>query len=186
MGLLEQQNFLAKLYTDKNFCDAFSAEPFEIGRKSDLTDSQIKEILEILPDEILGFAESLLNKRLREVERLLPLTKKILVEDFDRNFQEFAHTFTSLNVKKHLEDSIEFARFLQRKSLEPIWLNDVIKYEQAKLEFNGYDKKVKIIKFDFDLRNIHKLNIAIETEIVRRKTLAVWFKIRNYNKHIII
>lgn len=167
MSLLEQQNFLARVYTDENLRRVFLAEPQKIGEKNDLTESEINEILEIFPDEINAFAESLIWKRLREVEKILPLTKQNLGANFTELFREFAPTFNSTSVKRHLEDALEFAKFLQRKNIAPL-AKDIAKYELAKLVFYALRKNLVVRRFNFD----------VQTE-QPKKHLKIWLRICN-------
>ena len=186
MGLLEQQNFLAKLYTDDNFREKFISEPEEFGKKHKLNVNEIDEISEILPDEIIAFADSLFYKRLREVERFLPWTRKELGAKFEREFREFIIGFNPQSVKKHLEDAIEFAKFLQLRKLNPTWLKDIIKLEQSKLEFAGFGKRLIIKKFDFDVRDFYPTNNETKQELNKRNTFAIWLRFGKTHKHFII
>lgn len=151
MSLLEQQNFLARVYTDENLRRKFLAAPEKIGRENELNESEISEILEIFPDEINRFAESLISKRLHEVEKFLPLTKHNLGADFIKFFREFAPTFNSTSVKKHLADALEFAAFLQHQNLSPLAKN-ITKFERGKLEFYALRKNLVVCRFDFDVQ----------------------------------
>lgn len=185
MGLIEQQNFLAKLYTDENFRKSFIAEPNNFGRDNHLNNNEIEEIIEILPDEINVFADSLFYKRLREVEKFLRLTKKVLGKDFELNFREFAQTFTPQTVKKHLEDAIEFVTFLSLKDIDPSYVRDIAVFEQAKLEFGGLGKRFIIKKFDFDLREINHLRLNKLWTPRARRTFGIWLRIGKYHKQFI-
>lgn len=186
MSLLEQQNLLARLYTDENFRREFLSEPEKIGKENSLNEQEIADIKDILPDEIKAFADSLFYKRLREVEKFLPLTRKFLIKDFENYFKEFALEFNPKSVKKHLEDSIEFAEFLQTKNMEPFWIKDLAKFEKSKLEFSGFGKNFVIKSFDFDIRQIFRLNNETVNELKKRKTLAVWLKIGKKSKHFML
>lgn len=180
MSLHEQQNFLARLYTDAKLRREFLSEPINIGLANNLNKIEINEIAEILPEEINFFAVTLFWKRLREVEKLMPLTKEFLKEDFKDLFREFSQIFNPQTGKKHLEDAIEFGNFLRKSEVSGIAAN-VAKFEQTKLEFFGFDKRFAICKLDFDFRNIrHKpQNLNLE----KRMTIAVWIKIGNKIKH---
>src|SRR6185369_7897216 len=104
MSLQEQQNLLAKLYTDAEFRRAFLSMPEKIGIENELNKIEIKEIAGIMPEELDFFADSLFWKRLREVEKFLPLTRKVLGEDFINYFRRFSQNFNPQTVKKHIED----------------------------------------------------------------------------------
>ena len=180
MSLHEQQNFLAKLYTDAELRREFSSEPISIGLANNLSETEINEIAKILPEEINFFAESLFWKRLREVEKMLTLTKSFLKDDFVKLFREFSQTFNPQSVKKHLEDAIGFCKFLRKSEVSEIAKN-AAKFEQTKLEFFGYDQRFAVCKLDFDFRNIHHISQSLELK--KRTTIAIWIKIGNKTRH---
>lgn len=186
MSLLDQQNLLAKLYTDEEFRREFLSEPEKIGKDNFLDDREISDIKEILPGEINAFADSLFYKRLREVERFLPLTRKFSGENFEILFREFSREFNPKSVKKHLEDAFEFSGFLQKKDFESLWIKDLAKFEQARLEFSGFGKNFVFKSFDFDIRGIFSAENEMEINLKKRKTYAVWLRIGKRIKHFII
>jgi hypothetical protein len=162
MSLLEQQNLLARLYTDEKFRRDFLNEPLKSGAENNLNEAEIVELTKVMPEELNFFSESLFVKRLREVEKLLPLTHKVLAKDFQVYFREFTNNYNPQTVKKHLEDAIEFCKYLQTKQIET---KDAAKFEQAKLEFHGYGKSFKFVR----------LNYNIET-FEPKKGFAMWIK----------
>jgi hypothetical protein len=174
MSLLEQQNFLAKLFTDSDLRENFWLNPNEIGLANNLEENEIAEIKKINEQDFNYFAESLFYKRLSEVENILPLTVTAFGKNnFRENFKEFANQFLPKSIKKHLEDSVEFCNFLQKKDLEKIWLIDVVKYEQAKLFFYGYGKSFvfRVLRYDFTTASGN-----IRNEPFKRLSLAVWLR----------
>lgn len=185
MSLLEQQNFLARLYTDKNLRKSFLAEPKKIGLENDLTEPEIAELSAIIPEELNFFADSLVWKRLREVEKILPLTRKVLSESFEEHFREFSQKYNPKSVKKHLEDAIEFCSFLQNCEIEPIWAKDLAKFEQARLIFNTKTKDFLFRKFDFDVRKISREGAKAQSEFPKRRTFAIWIRVGNKSKHFV-
>jgi len=183
MSLLETQNFLARLYTDEILRREFLSAPEQIGRKNNLSEKEIAELAEILPAELNLFADSLVWKRLREVEKLLPLTKEVLAEDFEVYFREFAGGFLPATVKKHLEDAIQFAEFLQAK--EKNWKKDLAKYERAKLKFNNCGKNFIFKVFDYNIKETIRQGAGAQKEFKRKKTFAVWLRIRKLARQFI-
>lgn len=120
MSLQEQQNLLARLYTDAEFRRAFLSEAEKTVAGYNLSSQEIRELSEIMPEELEFFADSLFWKRLRETEKFLPLTKKVLNEDFTTQFREFSQNFNPQTVKKHFEDALEFCRFLQIREISEL------------------------------------------------------------------
>ena len=170
MSLLEAQNFLARIYTDENLRREFLSAPEKIGRANNLSKTEIAELAEVFPEELNSFAESLFYKRLREVEKFLPLTKAILDNDFEKCFRAFAASYLPSSVKKHLEDAVEFCSYLQKDKRASGIEKDTAKFEQAKLEFWGFEKRLVIKIFDYDINTKQK-----------RKHLAVWLRIGKRN-----
>ncbi len=190
MSLQQQQNFLARLYTDAEFRREFLSSPEKIGAENDLNGKEISEIAEIMPEELIFFAESLFGKRLREVERLLPLTKKALGDDFTKLFRAFSQGFNPQSVKKHLEDALEFSKFLYKnKQIEMLWAKDLAKFEHSRLIFNSASKKIRCAVFEHDLRQIIREistpNSSMNTDFRRKKTIAVWLKFGKRTKYFI-
>lgn len=187
MSLLEQQNLLARLYTDEQFRRAFLSEPEKIGKENLLTENEIAEIFEVLPEEINFFAESLFRKRLREVEKLLPLTHKIAGVNFARFFREFSQTYNPQTVKKHLEDAIAFCHYLRKNDFVSKTSKNVAKYEQAKLNFYGYGKQFTVCVLNCCLEKIFEETGNAPKLFLKRKTrLAVWLRIGNNVRHFFI
>ena len=187
MSLQEQQNFLAKLYTDAPLRAAFSSEPAKIGTENNLTESEIAEISVMLPEEISFFAESLYRKRLREVEKLLPLTHKLMGDNFHRVFRQYSQLYNPQTIKKHLEDAIEFCGFLGKSDSVSGISKNTAKYERAKLRFYVTGKHLVVCVLSYDVREIsrqsaNKTNINLKRKI----KIAGWFRFGKRDKHFFI
>jgi len=189
MSLQKQQDFLARLFTDEGLRQNFLSEPEKIGAENGLNESETADLQAVLPEEIGFFADSLFWKRLREVEKILPLTKKALKEDFTKYFREFSQNFNPQTVKKHFEDALSFSNFLQNQSLEPIWAKDLAKFEYSRLIFNSDMKKFVFSKFNHDIReliNAFSKNKTESPKNFRHKiTFAIWLKVGKKKKHLI-
>jgi len=183
MSLLEVQNFTARLYTDESLRREFFDAPQEIGKINNLSEKEIIELAAILPAELNLFADSLVYKRLREVEKLLPLTRKALAEDFEVYFREFAGGFLPATIKRHLADAIEFAEFLQSK--EKVWKRDLAKYERAKLEFYNCGNNFIFKVFDYDIKEVFRKDADSQKDFKRKKTFAVWLRIGKFTRQFI-
>lgn len=175
MPLLEQQNFLARIFTDENLRRSFWEKPEAVGKENGLTDSEIEQLKKIIPDDLNFFADSLFHKRLREVEKLLPLTKKALDKNFIDLFREFSNTFQPITVKKHLEDAIEFCKFIRAQDIDSNFAKDTANFEQKKHEFFGYGKIYSFVVLRHDVFSLRK-----------KLGFAVWYRIGNQTYHFIL
>jgi len=180
MSLQNRQNLLAKLYTDAEFRRAFLSEPAKIGAQNNLSSDEIEEIAAVMPEELEFFAESLFWKRLREVEKFLPLTLRALGDDFSSLFREFSQEYNPQSVKKHLEDALEFCRFLESQNIsEPA--KNAAKYERSKHEFFAFEKHLIVCRLDFDIIKYQHTGVWEE-----KKKIAVWLRIGSRVKHFFI
>lgn len=175
MGLLEQQNFMARIFTDESLRQSFWENPEKIGQANGLSEIEIAQFKEIIPENLNFFAESLFHKRLHEVEKLLPLTKRVLGDEFSKIFQKFAKKFQPTTVKKHLEDAIEFCQHLQSLQLAPIGAKDTAKFEQTRHKFFSQNKYLAFCILRYDVFNLKK-----------KLGLAVWYRIGNQSHHFIL
>jgi hypothetical protein len=183
MSLQKQQDFLARLFTDEDLRQNFLSEPEKIGAKNGLSETEIDDLKTVLPEQLNFFADSLYWKRLREVEKLLPLTQKVLGEDFDNLFREFSQNFNPQSVKKHLEDAFEFCELLQKQNISELSKN-AAKYEQAKLEFFGYGKQFIFCKLDFDVKKFSREDAKTQSATQEKKRkIAVWIRFGKKVKH---
>lgn len=187
MSLIEQQNFLARLYTDEQFRRAFLSEPQKLGKENLLTENEIAEIFEVLPEEIAFFAESLFRKRLREVEKLMLLTREITGADFERFFREFSQTYNPQSVKKHLEDAIAFCNYLRKNAFVSETPKNAAKYEQTKLKFYGCEKRFAVCFLSGDVRGISvQKEKNTNVNFKGKMKLAVWLRSGNKVRHFFI
>lgn len=180
MNLQNQQNFLARFYTNTELRRAFLSEPEKIGAENGLSKTEITEFAEVLPEELNFFAESLFWKRLREVEKFLPLTRKFSDEDFILHFRKFSQNFNPNTVKKHLEDAIEFCKFLKKAKVSLI-VKNIAKFERTKIEFFGYGKRFAFCRLNYNIEELSRQNAKAQ-----KKTNYIWFKIGKKIKHFSI
>jgi hypothetical protein len=186
MSLQHQQDLLARLYTDAEFRRAFLSAPEKIGAENLLNEKEIREIAEIMPEELDFFADSLFWKRLREVEKLLPITRKMLNEEFTSQFREFSQGFNPQTVKKHLEDALGFGRHLQTRNI-PQSAKAAARFELSKLEFFGLEKRFVVCRLDFDIREFSASGRSEPAEnIEKKKKIAVWIRFGKRIKHFYI
>ena len=175
MGLLEQQNFLARIFTDENIRRRFWQDPEKVGQENDLVADEIAELKQIVRVELDFFADSLVHKRLHEVEKLLPLTRNALETNFSRLFSEFSQTFQPQGVKKHLEDAIEFCRFVRRNEDLSELARETAKFEQTRHEFFSQQRTIAFCLLKANLFGSQ-----------RKYGVAVWYRIGRRIRHFIL
>lgn len=176
MSLQKQQDFLARLFIDEGLRQNFLSASEKIGAENGLNFLEIEDLKAVLPEEITFFAETLFWKRLRETEKVLPLTKDFLKDEFVQLFRDFAQNFNPQTVKKHLEDATEFCRFLQSADVSEIAKN-IAKFEQTKIEFFGYGKHFAVCLLNYDIAEIARKSAKMKRKIY------FWLRFGNKIKH---
>lgn len=172
MSLLEQQNLLARLYTDADLREAFLENPHSIAAEFGLTREEAQSITAILPDEVTFFSRSLVYKRLREVEKLLPICRNVLGDEFARLFEEFSSDYNPTSIKKHLDDALAFTGWLLGRETSPL-VRDAARFESAKHRFFASNRRFSYCLLGHDFRR------GFDSEkYLPRKTLALWFRFR--------
>lgn len=175
MGLKEQQDLLARLYTDVDLYARFSSQPRQVGAKFNLTESEIDDLAALAETEVKCFADSLFWKRFRGVEKLLPTSLWFIGNDFERFFREFSARFDPTSVKKHLEDSLAFSEWLGKGGrLAPV-AADILKFESTRLRHNAEEKTLSICTLAHDVRPVFDFGRpGNEREVRTRRSVAIW------------
>jgi hypothetical protein len=181
MGLAQTQQVLAQLYTNTEFRERFFANPQAVGEELGLSGDEAQQLAQVSVQEVNKFANSLKWKRLGEIRELLPRMAKALGKDFNTLFWRYAQTHLPTGVKKHREDAIAFANFInnvaQNENLEPAWLGDLVRYEKAWLLAYEPVSRFTVCWFRY----------AIHRNFNPQPTLAIWVRwsARSQLRHII-
>ena len=184
MGLAETQKALARLYTDARLRERFFAAPSEVGRELGLTPEDAQQLAALGARQADYFAASLVNKRLGEVSKLLPLSARVLGQEFRKLFRQFAAAEpVPAGLSKHLRDALAFAEHVGKggrlASVAPPWLVELLCYEKELLRAREAKTRVRVCLFRYDVRQLAR-SVAEDPSrpnLVRRATLAVWLRL---------
>ena len=178
MGLKEQQNLLASLYTDAELFSRFTAEPESVAARYGLSSTEIRDLSALAGHEVRWYADSLFWKRFREVEKLLPTSSRVLSERFAALFREFSSRFNPKSVKKHLEDALAFADWILRGNhLDPL-LADVLRFESTRLRHHAAGRRFSMCGLSHDVRPVFDPSWAgAGDDIPPRRRVAIWMNL---------
>lgn len=182
MGLKQTQQLLAQLYTNTELRSRFFANPQAVGLEMGLSDDEARQFAELSTTQVNVFANSLIWKRLGEVREMLPRTAKVLGKNFTTLFWRYAETTIPQGVKKHREDAIAFADFIINVSpiegIEPVWIEDLVRYEQTWLLTYAQDRCYKILR----------LRYAVHQDLSQKNVLAIWWRLgrRSPLRHFVL
>ena len=182
MGLSEIQRVLAQLYTNAALRERFFADPQAVGEELGLSAAEVQQVAQLSTQQVNRFANSLYSKRLGEVCKLLPLTSRVLDKQFAILFRRYAETYVPQGIKKHHDDAISFATFMQRvarvEDIEPAWATGVLRYEKASLMASSATWHLMIYRFDYA---IGKLVQSLDRSdgipsLVKQPTIVFWVR----------
>lgn len=177
MGLNEQQNVLALIFTDPNYRRSFLADPERTGLDAGLDSDEARDIAAIPPEELSFFSDSLIWKRSREVEKMLPLVSSLLQDDFDRTFRAFSASFNPKLVKKHLEDAAAFCTFLELDPDISGPVKSAAKFERTRLDFFAHNRRLAFCFLDYDLRKPLPEPGQEHAKIRKRRSISLWLRL---------
>jgi hypothetical protein len=170
MPLKEQQDLLARLYTDPELQAEFYADPSAVLNSHGINDDEAEGFLALADSEIKFFADSLVTKRFRETRKLLSVSANHLGPRFREHFIEFAAKFIPTSGKKHTEDAIAFCKhLLERSDLSNIE-RDAVAFESARLSHVLETRKISFVLLRHDPRS---LSNGVQ-DAVQQGGLAVW------------
>ncbi len=182
MGLAEVQRTLALLYTDATLRERFFGDPLAVGHELGLTDEEAHELGHLSSHQVNSFADSLRAKRFLEVGKLLPMTNRIIGDDFSTHFNDYAQTYAPTGIRKHLGDALNFATYLEGKlrtqPKHPRWALDLLRYEKARLKAADPARRVVARLFRHDIsRLVRSVARREETPVAeKRLTVAIWWR----------
>ena len=186
MSLREQQDLLVRLYTDADFAAGFFEDPEAVKDVQNVSQDEVREISDATRKEIELFARSLIAKRQREVEKLLPLTCRYLAEDLRPMFRKFAQAFNPTSTKKHLEDAIEFANFIGGINTIPPCIRDIARFESARLRHYSHGLRTTRCFVRYDLRPLFKSHSSEIPDLSERRSFALWLRLRSRSRFLFL
>lgn len=177
-SLREQQDILARLYTDDRFRAAFLKAPDSVAESLGVSMAEAEGLATVAGREVEWFSDSLVSKRLREVRKMLPMSEQeIGSSGFTRRFREFADRFSPTSVKKHLEDSLAFAGALIRDPSIGDSERSVVRFEFRRLGHNALEKRFSICLLRYDPRRVTGF-----TAYEKRRGLGIWIAVGRWSR----
>lgn len=177
-SLREQQDILARLYTDDRFRAAFLKAPDSFAERLGVSKAEGEGLANVAGGDVEWFAESLVSKRLREVRKMLPMTEQEFgAKEFARRFREFADQFSPTSVKKHLEDSLAFAKSLVKDPSIEGSERSMARFESLRLRHQALDKHFSFCLLRYDPRRVTGF-----TTYEKRRGLGIWIAVGRWSR----
>jgi hypothetical protein len=178
MALQQEQDLLARLYTDPDIRKQFLSKPASFAAESGLSHEDADALARAAGYEVNWFADSLVNKRLREVRKLLSLTEQeIGATEFERRFREFAAGFSPTSVKKHLGDALAFSDVLCGDDAVERPVKDVTRFESRRLRHGAFGRRISFCLLRHDPRRA-----GLDDASEMRRGFGVWIAVVGWSR----
>ena len=161
----------------------FFADLQRMGTTLGLTEKETETLSRLSTRQVNYFARSLKRKRLGEVKKFLTRSYSVLGERFDRLFFRYADTYVPQGIKKHRDDALMFAEFLEDASCleatDPPWALDVVRYEAGwvKAWDPRYQWVIRRIRYSISVLARSAMLGEKDREPPMQPTIALWFRI---------
>jgi uncharacterized protein len=175
IGLQNIQILLARLFTDATLRRAFFAEPAQTATSAGLTETQARDVAAIDQREVEDFARSVLGKRALDARKALPLTAKVLGNDFDRLL--FETIDGPVAPQRHRADAAVLAKRLEQEN-EPPWIGDLARYEATFLAAARPGAFLGLRRFVYPVDDIaRRLRTGASLDVIKpHGRIAVWLR----------
>jgi hypothetical protein len=130
---------LWRLYTDTAFRKEFIFDKHLFYHTYDIPIETIDFLENISIDELMLFADTVLKKRMKKVQQLLPCTFTLIGKDIQYLFFKFCDYHTFSGIRRHQDDAVRFVGYLlkQKEFLSPsedkLYIRAMMLFEQHQL-----------------------------------------------------
>lgn len=186
MGLSDIEQILTRLTADEDLRARFVENPFALGRELGLTPSGTRQLRREAAERYDSFAETPHERRFVQVNKLLPLTHRVLRDRFTLYFDRYVAEHGAPAVSRLFGDVLLFAEYLEEKLKEDYlgsgWTLDLLRFEKSRVKAADPDRRLVVATFRHDIsrlvRGIARKDKDALLEIVVRRSVAVWWRRR--------
>lgn len=105
---------LGHLLANPGLREEFSADRIALAKRFDLSEDDMGAWNTLDLQALEAQSQTLIHKRVHEARQLLPATFAGLGHEASRLFEKFASEYWPQGHRRHLEDALEFCRFLKK------------------------------------------------------------------------
>jgi hypothetical protein len=186
MALSDIEQILTRLSADEELRARFVENPFALGRELGLTPAGTRRLRREASERFDSFANTPHERRFVQVNKLLPLTHRVLRERFTNYFDRYVAEHGPPAVARLFGDVLRFAEYLEEKLkgdyLGSGWTLDLLRFEKARVKAADPNRRLVVQTFRHDIsrlvRGIARKDKDALLEVVVRRTVAVWWRRR--------
>jgi hypothetical protein len=180
----EIEKILERLTGDDDLRRRFVDDPFALGREFGLSPAASRRLRREAASRFDSFAATARDRRFVQVNKLLPLTHRVLGERFMRYFERYVAEHGPPAVERLFGDVLHFAEYLEERLREDYlgsgWSLDLLRFEKARVKAADPRRRLVVARFRHDIsrlvRGIARKDAPFEAVV--RRTVAVWWRRR--------
>lgn len=184
MALSDIEQILTRLSSDEGLRARFVENPFAFGRELGLTPSGTRQLRREAAARFDSFAETPHERRFVQVNKLLPLTHRVLRERFTNYFNRYVAEHGAPAVEHLFGDVLRFAEYLEEKLKDDYlgsgWTLDLLRFEKSRVKAADPNRRLVVQTFRHDIsrlvRGIARKDKDALLEVVVRRSVAVWWR----------
>ena len=184
MSLSDIEQILTRLSADEELRARFVENPFALGRELGLTPAGTRRLRREAAERFDSFANTPHEQRFVQVNKLLPLTHRVLRERFTHYFDRYVAEHGEVSVERLFGDVLHFAEYLEEKLKEDYlgsgWTLDLLRFEKARVKAADPNRRLVVASFRHDISRLVR-GVARKDapfEVIVRRSVAVWWRRR--------
>ena len=186
MSLSDIEQILTRLSSDEELRARFVENPFALGRELGLTAAGTRQLRREAAARFDSFAATPRERRFVQVNKLLPLTHRVLRDRFTLYFDRYVAEHGPPAVARLFGDVLRFAEYLEEKLKEDYlgsgWTLDLLRFEKSRVKAADPNRRLVVQTFRHDIsrlvRGIARKDKNAMFEVVVRRSVAVWWRKR--------
>ena len=184
MSLSDIEQILTRLSADDELRARFVENPFALARELGLSPTRARQLRRQAAERFDSFASTPRERRFVQVNKLLPLTHRVLRERFTRYFDLYVAEHGPPAVERLFGDVLRFAEYLEAKLKDDYlgsgWTLDLLRFEKARVKAADPNRRLVVQTFRHDIsrlvRGIARKDKDALLEVVVRRSVAVWWR----------
>src|SRR5215208_6518612 len=158
MALSDIEQILARLSSDEELRARFVANPFTLGRELGLTPARTRLLRREAAERHNSFAATPRERRFVQVNKLLPLTHRVLRERFTNYFDGYVAQHGAPAVERLFGDVLLFAEYLEEKLKQDYlgsgWTLDLLRFEKSRVKAADPNRRLVVAAFRHDISRL--------------------------------
>jgi len=187
MALSDIERILARLSAEPDLRARFVENPFALGRELGLSPTRTRRLRREAAERFDSFAATPRERRFVQVNKLLPLTHRVLKDRFTNYFDRYVAEHGALSFERLFGDVLHFAEYLEAQLREDYlgsgWTLDLLRFEKSRVKAADPKRRLVVAHFRHDIsrlvRGVARRDAMFE--VVVRRSVAVWWRRRPHD-----